>query len=155
MANKKKSPLDIIMCLVQKDKAEFAVEIMSDLDIFFQVATICKGREKSGLLDMLGVTETELTLIAGFIESSKTHNAMYNLCRNLELYRAYNGMAFSIPVVAISRKDLNRILKFSVEEKENKENKENKEEKKEDKIEKEEKASKENKDDKEKKENDS
>lgn len=152
MANKKKSPLDIIMCLVQKDKAEFAVEIMNDLDIFFQVATICKGREKSGFLDMLGVTETELTLIAGFIESSKTHNAMYNLCRNLELYRAYNGMAFSIPVVAISRKDLNRILKFSVEEKENKENKE---EKKEDKIEKEEKASKENKDDKENKENDS
>lgn len=152
MANKKKSPLDIIICLVQKDKAEFAVEIMNDLDIFFQVATICKGREKSGLLDMLGVTETELTLIAGFIESSKTHNAMYNLCRNLELYRAYNGMAFSIPVVAISRKDLNRILKFSVEEKENKENKE---EKKEDKIEKEEKTSKENKDDKENKENDS
>ena len=152
MANKKKSPLDIIICLVQKDKAEFAVEIMNDLDIFFQVATICKGREKSGFLDMLGVTETELTLIAGFIESSKTHNAMYNLCRNLELYRAYNGMAFSIPVVAISRKDLNRILKFSVEEKENKENKE---EKKEDKIEKEEKASKENKDDKENKENDS
>ena len=152
MANKKKSPLDIIICLVQKDKAEFAVEIMNDLDIFFFFFTICKGREKSGLLDMLGVTETELTLIAGFIESSKTHNAMYNLCRNLELYRAYNGMAFSIPVVAISRKDLNRILKFSVEEKENKENKE---EKKEDKIEKEEKASKENKDDKENKENDS
>ncbi|MBQ8761829.1 MAG: hypothetical protein IJZ26_00725 [Clostridia bacterium] len=121
MAVKNKSPLDIIVCFVPHDKTEHTIEILTNMGVYFQIATIANGKEKSGLLDYLGMLETDLSMIAGFIESSKAHNAIYNLCRNMELYKANKGMAFSIPVVAISRNDLNKILKYEPPKKEKKE----------------------------------
>lgn len=114
----KKSPLYVIVCIVAQDKANHAAEIMTNLGVYFHITMLAENKENVGILDVLGMTQQQKAIVAGICPTEKMHDVIKNLCRNLELYRERHGIAFSVPINAISREDMNTILKFVPEKKE-------------------------------------
>lgn len=114
----KKSPLYVVVCIVDQTKTNHAAEIMTNLGVYFHITMLAENKEVAGIMDMLGMSQSGKGVILGICPTEKMHDVIRNLCRNLELYRERHGIAFSIPVTAISREDLNTILKFVPEKKE-------------------------------------
>ncbi len=115
MADKKKFPLFLVACIVPQNKADNATEIMTNLGVTFQIATLAENKQVSGISDLLGMVDDRTSFVAGVCVEEQSHNVIKALCRNLELYKGNNGIAFSVPINAISREDLNNVKKGNKE----------------------------------------
>ena len=69
-----------------------------------------RGISRGGLLDILGLDSPEKTVFISVVPSKNSTEILAALCKDLELYKRKMGMAFTIPVSAISRDTLNTFL---------------------------------------------
>ncbi len=78
-------------------------EVIDDCSVALSYTFDGMGTARSQLLDYLGIGETEKTIVLSVIPETDEERIMRNLRRELSLYLAGRGIAFTIPLTGISK----------------------------------------------------
>lgn len=104
------APLKILFLVTDSKKTDYAREILLNMGVANMWTFLCRGVSSSGLMDILGLDNPEKTVFIAAVSSKKATQTLGALCRNLELYKPKQGIAFTVPLGAISRETLNFFL---------------------------------------------
>lgn len=106
----KTAPIKILFLAVNSNKADFAREILNNTGACSCWSFLGRGISRGGILDILGLDSPEKTVFISVVPSKNSTEILAALCKDLELYKQKMGIAFTVPISAISRDALNEFL---------------------------------------------
>lgn len=106
----KDAPIKVLILVVNSNKADFARELLNNLGACGLWSFLGRGVGHGGLMDVLGLNNTEKTVFFGVVPAKVSTQILTTLCKDLDLYKNNTGMALTIPLGAISRDTLNIFL---------------------------------------------
>ncbi|MBR1925733.1 MAG: hypothetical protein IJ837_02635 [Clostridia bacterium] len=109
----KQSPVKIIAVFVRKQKEQIANEVLNNMGASICLTIPARGIGHSELLSVMGLDLNESSVIVSAVKTEDAHKTLAKLCRTCELYKDDIGVAFSIPITAISRDTLNGLLEMA------------------------------------------
>jgi len=109
----KQSPVKFLVCFVRKQKEAKANEVLNNMGASVCLTTPARGIGHSELLSVMGLDLNESSVIISIVKTEDAHKILAKLCRTVELYKEDLGVAFTIPINAISRDALNGLLEMA------------------------------------------
>ena len=109
----KQSPVKLIAIFVRKQKEQIANEVLNNMGASICLTVPARGIGHSELLSVMGLDLNESSVIISVVKTEDAHKTLAKLCRTCELYKEDIGVAFSIPLTAISRDALNGLLEMA------------------------------------------
>ena len=109
----KQSPVKFLVCFVRKQKEAKANEVLNNMGASVCFTTPARGIGPSELLSVMGLDLNESSVIISVVKTEDAHKILAKLCRIVELYKEDLGVAFTIPINAISRDALNGLLEMA------------------------------------------
>ena len=93
--------LKILVTVVNRSKTEFYMDLLSDFEVNFQTAVLAQGTAKSETLYMLGLEESDKSVIFSVIREDKVHDAMHMLEEKFHTIKGGKGIAFTVPMSSV------------------------------------------------------
>ena len=104
MADNKKElapiKLELIICIVEKSKTLFYMDLLQSCGSSLQVTTGARGTADTRILDMLGLQAREQSAIFAVICSDRLEDAMDALESRFHSVRNGKGIAMSVPLTS-------------------------------------------------------
>lgn len=99
----KKAPikLELLITIVEKNKAEFYADLIQSYEVNFQFITPASGTAKADILDYLGITDTDKAVIFSVVRSDKVDDLTYTLGQKFRKIKGGKGVAVSIPFTSM------------------------------------------------------
>ena len=105
---KRKAPFKMLVCIIDKTKADMALQILNNAHESLGISNIVLGVSKMGSMDLMGLARKERTMITSLVRAnnaSRTVQALdLLLCPDDE---GSYGLAFTIPMSSASRDTIN------------------------------------------------
>lgn len=101
--------LKLIITVVDRPKAEFYMDVLSQFEINFQLATAGMGTANSELVDLLGLNP-EKTVIFSVAREDQVDPIMRSLDERFHTIRNGKGIAFAVPMSSVIGVNLYRFL---------------------------------------------
>ncbi len=92
--------LKLLVTVVDRQKAEFYLDVLSQFDVNFQLVTGGKGTASSELVELLGLN-TQKSVIFSVIREDRTDEILNCLEDKFETIRKGKGVAFAIPLTSV------------------------------------------------------
>ncbi len=92
--------LKLLVTVVDRQKAEFYLDVLSQFDVNFQLVTGGKGTASSELVELLGLN-TQKSVIFSVIREDQTDEVLNCLEDKFETIRKGKGVAFAIPLTSV------------------------------------------------------
>lgn len=92
--------LKVIITIVDRAKAEFYLDVLSEFDVNFQIATGGKGTASSDMVDMLGLNIQKAVLFS-VVREDLVDSIMKCLEEKFETIRKGKGIAFAVPLSSV------------------------------------------------------
>ena len=92
--------LKLLFTVVDRNKAEFYLDVLSQFEINCQLVTQGQGTAKSEMLELLGLN-THKAVIISFIREEMTEPIMNCLEEKFETIKNGKGIAFAVPLSSI------------------------------------------------------
>lgn len=92
--------LKLLVTVVDRPKAEFYLDVLSQFDVNFQLVTGGKGTASSELVELLGLN-TQKSVIFSVIREDRTEEILNCLEEKFETIRKGKGVAFAIPLTGV------------------------------------------------------
>lgn len=92
--------LKLIITVVDRGKAEFYLDILSQYEINFQMVTGGKGTAHSDLVDMLGLNLNKAVILS-VAREDKVPEIIKCLEEKFETIRNGNGITFAVPLSSV------------------------------------------------------
>ena len=92
--------LKLLFTVVDRPKAEYYLDVLSDLEVNCQIVTGGKGTATSDMVDLLGLNPNKAVLI-GVIREDLTDNIMKVLEEKFRTVRNGKGIAFAVPLSSV------------------------------------------------------
>ncbi len=89
--------LELLITIVDKNKAEFYIDLIQSFDVNFQFAEPAHGTAKADILDYLGLADSDKTVIFSVVRSDRLDELMYTLDMKFRTIRNGKGVSVSIP----------------------------------------------------------
>ncbi len=106
--NKKAPPADngvkklkILVTVVARNKAEFFMDFLSGFEVNFQTSVLGQGTAKSETLYMLGLEDSDKSVIFSAIREDKCAEALAALEEKFQTIKDGKGIAFTIPMSSV------------------------------------------------------
>lgn len=93
--------LELLITIVDKNKAEFYSDLIQAFEVNFQFSALAKGTAKADILDLLGLADTEKAVIFSVVRSDKLDDLIYTLDTKFRTVRGGKGVAVSIPFTSM------------------------------------------------------
>ncbi len=93
--------LELLITIVDKNKAEFYVDLIQSYEVNFQFTALAKGTAKADILDYLGLTENDKTVIFSVVRADKLDDLIYVLGEKFRTIRGGKGVAVSVPFTSM------------------------------------------------------
>lgn len=108
MSKMKKAPFKVLVCIVDKEKADLAWKILENARESFNISSMVDSIDKFNKLSMVGISTTPRIMITGLV---RTDNAS-RVLQGLDLVLCPDddktfGIAFTINLSSMSREMLN------------------------------------------------
>jgi len=92
--------LKLLVTVVDRQKAEFYLDVLSQFEVNFQLVTGGKGTASSELVELLGLN-TQKSVIFSVIRADQTEKILNCLEDKFETVRKGKGVAFAIPLTSV------------------------------------------------------
>ncbi len=107
-AEKKSTPvndgfrkLKILVTVVNRNKTEFYMDFLTAYEVNFQTAVLAQGTAKSETLYMLGLEDSDKSVIFSVLREDKAQEAMQDLEEKFHSIKDGKGIAFTIPMSSV------------------------------------------------------
>ena len=92
--------LKLVITVVDRSKAEFFLDVLSQFEVNFQMATPGKGTAQSELIDMLGLNIHKAVLLS-VVREDQVGQVMNCLEDKFETIKNGKGVAFAVPLSSV------------------------------------------------------
>ena len=92
--------LKLLFTVVDRQKAEFYLDVLSQFEVNFQMVTGGKGTARSELIDMLGLN-IHKAVILSVVREDMVDPIMKNLENKFSTIRNGKGIAFAVPLSSV------------------------------------------------------
>lgn len=93
--------LKILVTVVNRNKTEFFMDFLTAYEVNFQTAVLAQGTAKSETLYMLGLEDSDKSVIFSVIREDKAQEAMQDLEDKFHSIKGGKGIAFTIPMSSV------------------------------------------------------
>ena len=101
--------LKLLFTVVDRPKAEFYMDVLSQFEVNFQMAVGGKGTARSDLVEMLGLNIHKAVLFS-VVREDQTDAVMNNLEDKFATIRNGKGIAFAVPLSSVIGVNLYQFL---------------------------------------------
>ena len=93
--------LELLITIVDKNKAEYYIDLIQSYEVNFQFTAIAKGTAKADILDYLGLADTEKAVIFSVARSDRLDDLTYTLGEKFRTIKGGKGVAVSVPFTSM------------------------------------------------------
>ena len=106
MAAKKNQPealkapkkMQLLFTIVSRKKAEFYVDLLESFEVNMQMTLSAEGTAGSDMLKLLGLADSEKTVIISAIKADRAKDALDALEEKFRTLRGGKGIAYTVPM---------------------------------------------------------
>lgn len=95
------SKLEILITVVNREKTDFFMDLIESADVNMQFSMSARGTANIALLNKLGITDTEKSVIFSVIKEENSKEILELLDKKFGTTRGGNGIAYTIPMSSI------------------------------------------------------
>ena len=95
------SKLEILITVVNREKADFFMDLIESADVNMQFSMSARGTANIALLNKLGITDTEKSVIFSVIKEENSKEILELLDKKFGTTRGGNGIAYTVPMSSI------------------------------------------------------
>ena len=93
--------LKLLVTVVNRNKTEFYMDYLSGFDVNLQTAVAAQGTAPSDALYLLGLADSDKSVIFSVIREDRAEAAMQGLEEKFHNVRGGKGIAFTIPMTGV------------------------------------------------------
>lgn len=93
--------LKLIISVVNRKKTEFFLDFLNGFEINFQTSVLAQGTARSDTLHLLGLEDTDRSVIFSVVKEEKADEALHGLEEKFQTLRGGNGIAFTVPLTSV------------------------------------------------------
>lgn len=93
--------LKLLVTVVNRNKTEFYMDFLTDYEVNFQTSVLAKGTAKSDTLYMLGLEDSDKSVIFSVIREEKATDALQGLEDKFRTLKNGKGIAFTLPMSSV------------------------------------------------------
>ncbi|MBE7100130.1 MAG: hypothetical protein E7364_00785 [Clostridiales bacterium] len=93
--------LKVLVTVVNRNKAEFFMDFLSGFEVNFQTAVFAQGTARSEMLYMLGLEDSDKSVIFSVIREDRAQEILQGLEDKFNTIRKGKGIAFTIPISSV------------------------------------------------------
>ena len=90
--------LKLLVTVVNREKAEFYTDLLQSFEVNFQTAMNARGTASKETLRLLGIGETDKTVIFSVIREDMCDKALATLEQKFKTIRNGKGIAYTVPM---------------------------------------------------------
>ena len=93
--------LELLITIVDRQKAEFFADLIQSFDVNMQMLVRAEGTANAEMLSLLGLQESQKTVIFSIIKEEKVSDALASIERKFKTIRNGKGIAYTIPMSSL------------------------------------------------------
>ncbi len=93
--------LKLLVTVVNRRKAEFYMDFLSQFEVNLQTAVLAQGTAKSETLYMLGLEDSDKSVILSIVREDKATEALQGLEEKFATIKEGKGIAFTTPLSSV------------------------------------------------------
>ncbi len=93
--------LKLLVTIVARHKAEYYTDLLQSFDVNLQAMLLARGTANEKMLDILGLSDTDKTVILSVIQENKVPDALHTLEKKFNTIRDGKGVACTIPLTSV------------------------------------------------------
>ena len=93
--------LKILVTVVNRRKTELFMDLLTEYEVNFQTSVLAQGTAHSEMLYMLGLEDSEKSVIFSVLREEKAPEAMRMLEEKFQTIKDGKGIAFTIPMSSV------------------------------------------------------
>lgn len=93
--------LKLLVTVVGRRKAEYYTDLLQSFDINLQVVALASGTADAKMLNYLGLSDTDKTVIFSVIQENNVQKALGTLEEKFKTIKDGKGIAFTIPLSSV------------------------------------------------------
>ena len=93
--------LELLVTVIGRNKAEYFTDLIQSFDVNLQVSVLSRGTANAKMMELLGLTDTEKTVIFSVIQEKKVPKAVEVLDNKFKTIKGGKGIAFTIPLSSV------------------------------------------------------
>ena len=93
--------LKLLITVVNRNKTEFFIDFIGGFETNFQFSTPAQGTAKSETLHLLGLEDSDKSVIFSVIREEKTEEILHALEDKFHSLRGGKGIAFTTPLTSV------------------------------------------------------
>ena len=93
--------LKLLVTVVARKKTEFFTDYISGFEVNFQTSVLAQGTAKSETLRMLGLDDSDKSVIFSVIREDRAEEIMQGLAQKFQTVRNGKGIAFTTPLSSV------------------------------------------------------
>ncbi len=93
--------LEMLVTIVGRNKAEYFADLIQSFDVNLQASVLSHGTADAKMLEFLGLSNTEKTVIFSVIQAKKVPDAVAALDEKFKTIKGGKGVAFTIPLSSV------------------------------------------------------
>ncbi len=93
--------LEMLVTIVGRNKAEYFADLIQSFDVNLQASVLSYGTADAKMLEFLGLSNTEKTVIFSVIQAKKVPDAVAALDEKFKTIKGGKGVAFTIPLSSV------------------------------------------------------
>lgn len=93
--------LELLVTVIGRNKAEYFTDLIQSFDVNLQVSVLSHGTANAKMMELLGLTDTEKTVIFSIIHEKKVPDAVAALDEKFKTIKGGKGIAFTIPLSSV------------------------------------------------------
>ena len=106
MARKTKNQSDVkklklLITVVNRKKTEFFIDFLAGYEVNFQTSVLAQGTARSDTLHLLGLEDTDRSVIFSLIREDRAEEALRGLEEKFHTIRHGKGIAFTVPLTSV------------------------------------------------------
>jgi hypothetical protein len=92
--------LVLLFTIVNRNKAEFYVDVLQKFEINMQIVLAANGTADTKIQSLLGLTDSEKSVIISFIRRDKCKAALNELEEKFKTVKGGKGIAYTVPMTS-------------------------------------------------------
>ena len=93
--------LKLLISVVNRSKAEFYMDLLQSFEVNMQLSMAANGTAKKEMLNMLGLTFSEKTVIFSIIREDRCKAALSALEEKFRTIKNGKGIAYTVPLTSV------------------------------------------------------
>ena len=90
--------LQLLFTVVDRRKAEFYMDILHGFEVNMQIALAAKGTAKTDMLELLGLADSDKSVIVSVIKEERAKEALSTLEEKFHTIKNGKGIAYTVPM---------------------------------------------------------